>query len=123
MSNPIIARPQTTKFYLPNHNIISNELVHLIETKMNESKTVTLYEFQILLRIISLEYISDIIFDKRLKCLNENSSLNQNVMQLIKAIDEFSIYAGRLFFSPPFWKIYPTSDWKSFERSGAFIYK
>ncbi len=90
---------------------------------MNANKTVTIHEFQIFLRMIALEYISEIIFDKRLKCLDEISSLNKNVTKLIKAIDEFSVYAGRLFFSPPFWKIYPTSDWKLFEQSGVIIYK
>lgn len=122
VSNPIIAKPQTIKSYLPNHNIIADELVNSIVKKAQNNNEIIIDEFQIYLRMLVLEYISEITFDQRLKCLNEDTR-SQNVLELNKAIDEFSEYAGRLFFSAPFWKIYPTKDWLLFEKPGVFIYK
>jgi cytochrome P450 len=71
--------------------------------------------------MLCLEFISEIAFDQRLKCLNEETRSN-NVTQLHLSIDEFSVYCGRLFFQAPLWKIWPNHDWKMFEKSGKFIY-
>jgi hypothetical protein len=46
-----------------------------------------------------------------------------DVTKFVQAVDDFSVYAGRLVFQPPIWKIYPTKDWIAFENAGIFIYK
>lgn len=72
--------------------------------------------------MLTLEYISEITFDQRLKCMDDETR-TESVRILNQAIDEFSVYAGRLFFQAPFWKIYPTKDWVIFEKTGTIIYK
>jgi len=120
-SNPIIARPQTIKSYLPMHNTIASELINVIKSKIVEKNFTIIDKFQIYLKMLCLEYISEIAFDKRLKCLNENER-SHRVTRLHESIDEFSVYCGRLFFQTPLWKIFATKDWQLFENSGTFIY-
>lgn len=69
-----------------------------------------------------LKDVSEITFNKRLQCMDERVR-EPNVTKFVHAIDEFSVYAGRLAFSAPIWKIYPTKDWVAFENAGVFIYK
>lgn len=54
--------------------------------------------------------------------MNEATRL-PDVTKFVQAVDDFSVYAGRLVFQPPFWMIYPTKDWKHFESAGVFIYR
>lgn len=54
--------------------------------------------------------------------MNEATRL-PDVTKFVQAVDDFSVYAGRLVFQPPLWKIYPTNDWKHFESAGVFIYR
>ena len=66
--------------------------------------------------------VSEITFNKRLHCMDETTRL-PDVTKFVQAVDDFSVYAGRLVFQPPIWKIYPTKDWIAFENAGIFIYK
>ena len=54
--------------------------------------------------------------------MDERSRLPE-VAEFVQAVDDFSVYAGRLVFQPPVWKIYPTEDWIAFEKAGNIIYR
>ncbi len=66
--------------------------------------------------------MSEITFNKRIRCMDQRVR-DENVSKFVQAIDEFSVYAGKLAFSPPIWKIYATKNWIEFEKAGNFIYK
>ena len=66
--------------------------------------------------------MSEIAFDQRLTCIDEKSRL-PNISKMIKAIESYFVLVGKLTFSAPFWKIYPTKDWLKFEEAGIFIYE
>jgi cytochrome P450 len=65
--------------------------------------------------------VSEIIFDERLQCVDENKR-DPTTDEFVKRIDEFFVLFGILAFQPPIWKYYPTKDWKAFEAHGRFIY-
>ena len=57
-SNPIVARPQTIQFYLPNHNEVADEFIKLIYQKVNSaSKSAQFDQFEENLRLLTLECI------------------------------------------------------------------
>nr|QEV83802.1 cytochrome P450 [Brachionus rotundiformis] len=123
LSNPCMARPQAILSYLPNQNQVANELIDLIEQKFHTtSNSITYHKFDQILRLLALEYVSEIAFDKRLYCVDEKKRL-ADVDQLVTCINTFFIQAGRLLFSPPVWKYYPTKDWVEFEQASRYIYK
>lgn len=66
--------------------------------------------------------MSELAFDHRIHCVNEKHPESANVREVVNAIEEFFVQLGRLAFSFPFWRFYPTSDWRKFEKAGTFIY-
>ena len=66
--------------------------------------------------------MSEIAFDQRLNCVDEKKRLD-DVNKLVTCINIFFIQAGRLIFSPPIWKLYPTKDWVEFETASRYIFK
>nr|QUF59382.1 cytochrome p450 CYP3047B1 [Brachionus angularis] len=122
LSNPVMAKPTTINSYLPNQNLVANELVNIIKNKMQLESVLHFKKFDQLLRLLALEYVSEIAFDNRLNCLDETTRL-ADISRLVKEIDTFFEYAGRLIFSVPIWKLYPTKEWLVFEDSARFILK
>jgi cytochrome P450 len=66
--------------------------------------------------------VSELAFDHRIHCVNEKHPESSTVREVVNAIEEFFVQLGRLAFSFPFWRFYPTSDWRKFEKAGTFIY-
>ncbi|CAF0921763.1 unnamed protein product [Brachionus calyciflorus] len=123
LSNPCMARPQTILSYLSNQNQVANELINLIDNKFQlDSSEYKFNNFDQILRLLALEYVSEIAFDKRLYCVDESKRL-EDVSKLVTCINTFFIQAGRLLFSPPIWQYYPTKDWIEFETASRYIFK
>ena len=53
--NPILARPQIISSYLPNHNIVANEFIDLINEKFGNENQVELDFLEENLRLLALE--------------------------------------------------------------------
>ena len=53
----------------------------------------------------------------------DEKSRAPNAAEFVENIETFFIYFGRVTFSLPIWRFYPTTDWKLFEKSGRYIYK
>ncbi len=66
--------------------------------------------------------VSEITFNQKLKCMDKRTRA-ANVTEFVQAVDDFSVYSGRLVFSAPLWKVYATEDWTSFEKAGVFMYR
>jgi hypothetical protein len=45
------------------------------------------------------------------------------VTEFIEDINQFLINFGKLVFSAPIWKLYPTQDWRRFEIAGKNIHR
>lgn len=43
--------------------------------------------------------------------------------EFVNNVEAFFVSFGLLAFAPPFWKIYPTKDWKMFEKHGRLVYQ
>lgn len=72
--------------------------------------------------MFQIKDVSELAFDHRIKCVNEKFRECNSVSDMVNAIEEFFVRLGRLSFSFPFWRIFPTSDWRKFEKAGTFIY-
>lgn len=66
--------------------------------------------------------VSELAFDHRIKCVNDEFNSSEHIRDLVNAIETFFIQLGRLAFSFPFWRFFPTSDWRKFEKAGLLIY-
>jgi hypothetical protein len=66
--------------------------------------------------------ISELVFNERLKCLDP-ATRSSNVTEFIEDINQFLINFGKLVFSAPIWKLYPTQDWRRFEVAGKNIHR
>lgn len=68
--------------------------------------------------------MSELAFDHRIQCIDNRHQVNQqeNIRELVNAIEVFFVQLGRLSFSFPFWRFFATSDWRKFEKAGTFIY-
>ena len=64
--------------------------------------------------------ISEVVFDKRINCMDKK---NLDIVEFVNAVNNFTVYAGRLLFQMPLWKIYPTKDWKLFLKSTKLAYE
>lgn len=64
--------------------------------------------------------ISEVVFDKRIKCMELKSS---DAIEFVNSVNNFTVYAGRLIFQLPWWKIYPTDDWKEFVKASKYVFK
>lgn len=55
-ANPVMARPQTIYSYLPNHNEITNDFVHILNTKIGpNNSSITIERFDEKLKLLALE--------------------------------------------------------------------
>lgn len=66
--------------------------------------------------------MSELAFDHRIKCVDDRHRTSESIRDLVNNIEDFFVYLGRLSFSFPFWRLFPTSDWRKFEKAGTFIY-
>ena len=66
--------------------------------------------------------VSEITFDQRLKCMDERTRF-PNATKFVNSVNDFTLYAGRLLFQLPVWKLYANEDWKAFEASTTFVYE
>ncbi len=48
---------------------------------------------------------------------------NSEAIEFVNSVNNFTVYAGRLIFQLPLWKIYPTKDWKIFVKSTKCAYE
>jgi hypothetical protein len=48
---------------------------------------------------------------------------DSDIIKFVHSVSDFTVYAGRLLFQLPLWKLYPTKDWKKFEEASTFVYK
>jgi hypothetical protein len=56
ITNPIVARPQSATNYMNDHNIIINDFINLIKSKINPAdKALHLDSFQIDLKLVAFE--------------------------------------------------------------------
>lgn len=65
--------------------------------------------------------VSIIAFDQRIHCIDEKNS-SPFATKAVENVDNFIYLIGQLIFSLPFWKIFPTKDWKKFEASADVVY-
>ena len=63
--------------------------------------------------------ITEIAFNQRLKCLDGRS---KDTKKFVNSVSNVAVYTGRLIFSFPLWKVYPTKDWLIFEKEATYIY-
>jgi hypothetical protein len=66
--------------------------------------------------------VSVVAFDQPLNCINENKR-TPFITKVINAIDDLFLYSGRLMFSLPVWRYYPTKDWRKFVYACDIVYK
>ena len=48
---------------------------------------------------------------------------NSEALEFVTSVNDFTVYCGRLMFSSPIWKIYPTKDWKMFLKASKHVYR
>jgi len=48
---------------------------------------------------------------------------NPEALEFVTSVNDFTVYCGRLMFSSPIWKIYPTKDWKMFLKASKHVYR
>jgi len=46
-----------------------------------------------------------------------------DIIKFVNSVSDFTVYAGRLIFQLPLWKIYSTKDWKTFQTASKFVYE
>ena len=103
---------------------MANEFVQLIKQEFkenNQETALSLDNFEQNLRLLSLEYITDVTFNRRLKCMDLRSR-EPRVLEFVNAVDKFFIGSGKLLFSNSLWKYWSTKTWKEFEESGSFLF-
>jgi len=124
IANPIVGRPHTVHSYLSNHNQVANEFVELIRREFkikNQEKCLTFDNFEQNLYLLSLEYITNVMLNCRLKCMDVRSR-EPRVFEFINAVNKFFNCTGKLLFSKSFWRYWSTQTWKEFEESALFLF-
>ena len=120
-SNPVLARPQSIHNYLKPQNEVGNEFIDYVNGQFGNEKKLSLTAFDQTLRLLAFEYLTEVVLNKRLKCIDEKTRA-PNTDEFVRVIEEFFVTLGLLLFSSPLWRYYPTKDWKKFEKLGLYIY-
>jgi hypothetical protein len=87
---------------------------------VGQGTTLSLDNFEQNLRLLSLEFITEVMFNHRLRCMDPRTR-DPRVLDFVNAVDRFFIGSGRLLFSNSLWKYWTTQTWKEFEESGSFL--
>ena len=108
---------------LPSHNQISDDFVAILKRKFKScDDEVQLEQFDVKLRLLAYEYITQIAFDTRLNCI-DLSKCDPSSYEFVQAVDDMVVFIGKLVFNLPYYRHYPTKDWKTLVKVTKTVYK
>lgn len=106
-SQKVMMRPQVMKQYIPQMNVISDDMVRRM--KMLRTKDHHVPELMNELFKWALESVTYILFRQRMGCLDDNVTPDSTAQQYISAVNDFFRASARVELATiPIWRIFPS---------------